>query len=149
MLFRSFGAVRAVRGMGAGISGQSVCIFGLGGAGRAILTGMAFQGASHISVIVRRRRAEEHRAFTSVISDDPTCRATPGVRSRSPTGPDPPKPAPGGHVRPGPASPRVPTRPHGPHAPHRTRIPLPEAGFASSNLFLKKKVLINDETCAT
>ncbi len=64
-----FGAVRAVRGMGAGISGQSVCIFGLGGAGRAILTGMAFQGASHISVIVRRRRAEEHRAFTSVISD--------------------------------------------------------------------------------
>ena len=66
-------------------------------------------------------------------SRTPTRRTAPGVRSRSPADPDPPKPAPGGHVRPGPASPRSPTRPHGPHAPHRTRIPLPEAGSEAQN----------------
>ena len=49
----SFGAMKAIKNTGADIKGEKAVLFGLGGAGKAILAGLINEGAAHVSVFVR------------------------------------------------------------------------------------------------
>lgn len=69
------GAVTAIKEMGCDIKGNSAAVLGMGGAGKAVITGLADAGASEISVFVRKARPKEHSRFASKIAN-----AFPGVK---------------------------------------------------------------------
>ncbi len=69
------GAVTAIKEMGCDIKGSSVVVLGMGGAGKAVITGLADAAASEISVFVRKLRPKEHSRFASKIAN-----AFPGVK---------------------------------------------------------------------
>jgi shikimate dehydrogenase len=63
------GSVSALKYMGADIEEKKAVIIGLGGAGRAILAGLAKKKAGEIAVFVRQRRIEEHKAFAHSVGE--------------------------------------------------------------------------------
>lgn len=69
------GAVTAIKEMGCDIKGNSAVVLGMGGAGKAVITGLADAGASEISVFVRKVRPKEHSRFASKVAN-----AFPGVK---------------------------------------------------------------------
>ena len=64
----ALGAAMAIKEMGIDISGKDVVLFGLGGAGKAVLSGLAKEGAKGISVFVRSDNPDYH-IFAKKISN--------------------------------------------------------------------------------
>ena len=55
----SIGAMKALKNVGVNIKGEKALLFGLGGAGKAILAGLINEGADEISVFVREPNRKE------------------------------------------------------------------------------------------
>ena len=73
----AYGAVRALKDLGCEIKDKNGVLLGLGGAGKAVLSGLANEGIKQVSIFVRKIRPKEHSRYATKITN-----AFPGLKVR-------------------------------------------------------------------
>lgn len=68
-----YGAVKALEEIGVEISGNEFVLFGLGGAGKAILTGLSMNGARKVSVFLRKPNFGGLAEFVGTLEKETGC----------------------------------------------------------------------------
>lgn len=69
-----YGAMKALKEIGAEIKGKDFMLFGLGGAGKAILTGLGMEGANKVSLFLRREPNKDETEFVEKIENATGCK---------------------------------------------------------------------------